>query len=81
MTAAVKPTPEDPLPVVAIAKGAKFNTNRSICDFPTDGSPISKIFISLDILLSGKANITLLNVFHFLNFFLLLPASIAKGPF
>jgi hypothetical protein len=80
VTAAVNPTPEDPLPVVAIAKGAKFNTNRSICDFPTDGSPISKILISL-ILLSGKANITLLNEFHFLNFFLPLPASIAKGTF
>jgi hypothetical protein len=30
VTAAVRPTPEEPRPVVAIARGAVFNTNRSI---------------------------------------------------
>lgn len=51
VTAAVKPTPDDPRPVVVIARGAILNTYRSNCDFATDGSPINKRLISLKILL------------------------------
>lgn len=39
VTAAVKPTPELPRPVVAIARGAVPRTNRRSCDFAVDGSP------------------------------------------
>ena len=46
VTAAVKPTPELPLPVVAIARGAVFNTNRSICDLAVDGSPTMSTLMS-----------------------------------
>ena len=46
ITAAVRPTPEVPLPVVLIAKGAIFKTLLRSYDFAVDGSPISKRFIS-----------------------------------
>ena len=46
ITAAVKPTPVEPLPVVEIESGAIFIICLSNWDFPVDGSPISKIFIS-----------------------------------
>jgi hypothetical protein len=46
VTAAVKPTPELPLPVVAIASGAVPNTKRSSCDFAVDGSPTMSMLMS-----------------------------------
>ena len=46
VTAAVRPTPEDPRPVVAIARGAVPSTKRSICDFAVDGSPTMRMLIS-----------------------------------
>lgn len=47
VTAAVKPTPLEPRPVVAIALGAVFNTYRNNCDLATLGSPISSTLMSL----------------------------------
>ena len=47
VTAAVRPTPEEPRPVVATARGAQCRTYRRSCDLETDGSPIKRIFISL----------------------------------
>ena len=47
VTAAVRPTPEDPLPVVVIALGAVFSTYLNICDLATLGSPIRRILMSL----------------------------------
>mmetsp|Transcript_17799 Transcript_17799/g.38121 ORF Transcript_17799/g.38121 Transcript_17799/m.38121 type:complete len:266 (-) Transcript_17799:777-1574(-) len=44
--AAVRPTPLEPRPVVLIAKGEVFMTNRSICDLPQDGSPTIKMLMS-----------------------------------
>ncbi|KAH3688520.1 hypothetical protein WICPIJ_000510 [Wickerhamomyces pijperi] len=46
VTAAVKPTPEEPLPVVAMAKEAVFKTNLNIWDFAVDGSPTMRMLIS-----------------------------------
>jgi hypothetical protein len=48
VTAAVKPTPDDPRPVVEIARGAVNSTYRNIWDLATDGSPINKMFMSLE---------------------------------
>ena len=47
VTAAVKPTPDEPLPVVAIARGAVWRTYRNICDLAVDGSPINRTLMSL----------------------------------
>ena len=49
VTAAVRPTPEEPRPVVAIARGAVFRTKRSNWDLAVDGSPTIKMLISLTI--------------------------------
>ena len=46
ITAAVKPTPEVPLPVVLITNGAIHKTLLNNYDFAVDGSPITKILIS-----------------------------------
>ena len=46
MTAAVKPTPVVPLPVVFIAKGAMFSMPLSIYDLAIPGSPTIIILIS-----------------------------------
>lgn len=45
-TAAVKPTPELPLPVVYTPLGATVAMYLSNCDFATPGSPIKHILIS-----------------------------------
>lgn len=47
VTAAVRPTPEDPRPVVVMARGAVCRTYRSNCDLATDGSPMSRMLMSL----------------------------------
>src|SRR5579862_1452305 len=47
VTAAVRPTPDDPRPVVAIANGAVFRTKRRSWDFAVDGSPTIRILMSL----------------------------------
>lgn len=39
VTAAVRPTPEEPRPVVDTQRGAMFITARSSCDLATPGSP------------------------------------------
>src|SRR4051812_620768 len=39
VTAAVRPTPEEPLPVVYTARGEMLVTYRSSCDLATPGSP------------------------------------------
>lgn len=39
VTAAVRPTPVDPRPVVEMASGAMSITDRSSCDFAVEGSP------------------------------------------
>mmetsp|Transcript_29867 Transcript_29867/g.86777 ORF Transcript_29867/g.86777 Transcript_29867/m.86777 type:complete len:230 (-) Transcript_29867:846-1535(-) len=44
--AAVRPTPLEPRPVVLMARGAMFITNRSICDLPQEGSPTSRMLMS-----------------------------------
>ena len=54
VTAAVKPTPEEPLPDVETAKGAILSTKRSICDLAVEGSPINRTLISLDSQQKGK---------------------------
>lgn len=46
VTAAVRPTPELPRPVVAIASGAVPSTKRSICDFAVEGSPTMRMLMS-----------------------------------
>merc|ERR1719431_1770142 len=46
VTAAVRPTPDDPLPVVVMALGAVWSTYRSSWDLATLGSPISRTLIS-----------------------------------
>jgi len=46
VTAAVKPTPLLPRPVVLIARGAMFSTNRSSWDLPHEGSPTINTLIS-----------------------------------
>ena len=46
VTAAVSPTPEEPLPVVEIAKGAMSSTARSSWLLAVDGSPTSKMLMS-----------------------------------
>lgn len=46
MTAAVSPTPEDPLPVVLTDSSATFMTARSSWDLATPGSPTSKQLMS-----------------------------------
>lgn len=56
VTAAVRPTPELPRPVVGMARGAVPNTYRSSWDLATLGSPISSTFISL--------NNAILNIFY-----------------
>ena len=45
-TAAVKPTPDEPLPVVFIQFGDIFNICLKNWDFAVDGSPTINIFIS-----------------------------------
>ena len=40
VTAAVRPTPEEPRPVVGMARGAVHSTYRSSWDLATDGSPV-----------------------------------------
>jgi hypothetical protein len=42
VTAAVRPTPLDPRPVVDTACGATDMTARSICDLATPGSPTNR---------------------------------------
>mmetsp|Transcript_90861 Transcript_90861/g.278157 ORF Transcript_90861/g.278157 Transcript_90861/m.278157 type:complete len:213 (-) Transcript_90861:509-1147(-) len=44
--AAVNPTPLDPRPVVLMASGAVFITNRNICDLPHEGSPTRSTLMS-----------------------------------
>lgn len=46
VTAAVRPTPELPRPVVAIAKGAVPRTNRRSCDLAVEGSPTMRRLMS-----------------------------------
>mmetsp|Transcript_11200 Transcript_11200/g.26701 ORF Transcript_11200/g.26701 Transcript_11200/m.26701 type:complete len:205 (-) Transcript_11200:678-1292(-) len=46
VTAAVRPTPDAPRPVVDTACGDTASMNRNSCDLPQDGSPINKILIS-----------------------------------
>ena len=46
MTAAVKPTPLEPLPVVYTPLGATFVIYFNNCDFATPGSPIKQTLIS-----------------------------------
>mmetsp|Transcript_21922 Transcript_21922/g.51246 ORF Transcript_21922/g.51246 Transcript_21922/m.51246 type:complete len:358 (-) Transcript_21922:584-1657(-) len=46
ITAAVRPTPDDPRPVVLMAGSATFITKRSIWDFPQDGSPTRSTLMS-----------------------------------
>lgn len=46
VTAAVRPTPDEPRPVVAIARWATCSTKRRNCDLATDGSPISSRLMS-----------------------------------
>ena len=41
VTAAVRPTPEEPRPVVGMARGAVQSTYRSSWDLATDGSPVT----------------------------------------
>lgn len=40
VTAAVRPTPDEPRPVVGMARGAVHSTYRRSCDLATDGSPV-----------------------------------------
>jgi len=47
VTAAIKPTSEDPWPVVEIAKGAIFSIALNSWDLATEGSPTIIMFISL----------------------------------
>lgn len=47
VTAAVRPTPEDPRPVVDMASGAMFIMARRSCDLATEGSPTIIKFTSL----------------------------------
>mmetsp|Transcript_6 Transcript_6/g.7 ORF Transcript_6/g.7 Transcript_6/m.7 type:complete len:259 (+) Transcript_6:1157-1933(+) len=48
VTAAVNPTPDEPLPVVLMAKGAMSMMCRRSCDFAVEGSPtISKLISPL----------------------------------
>mmetsp|Transcript_61325 Transcript_61325/g.159190 ORF Transcript_61325/g.159190 Transcript_61325/m.159190 type:complete len:217 (+) Transcript_61325:997-1647(+) len=44
--AAVRPTPLEPRPVVAMARGDAFITKRSICDLPHEGSPTRRTLMS-----------------------------------
>mmetsp|Transcript_10812 Transcript_10812/g.19231 ORF Transcript_10812/g.19231 Transcript_10812/m.19231 type:complete len:247 (-) Transcript_10812:659-1399(-) len=46
VTAAVRPTPLDPRPVVLSANGAMFRTNRSSWDLAVEGSPTKRMFMS-----------------------------------
>mmetsp|Transcript_7124 Transcript_7124/g.12162 ORF Transcript_7124/g.12162 Transcript_7124/m.12162 type:complete len:279 (-) Transcript_7124:698-1534(-) len=46
VTAAVRPTPEDPRPVVLMASGARLSTKRSSCDLAVDGSPTISTLMS-----------------------------------
>jgi hypothetical protein len=39
VTAAVRPTPEEPRPVGLTAMGAMVSTKRSSCDVAVEGSP------------------------------------------
>lgn len=67
VTAAVNPTPEEPLPVVVIARGAIDRTYLNSCDFATDGSPINNTFMSLHVNLNyfrkWNKNLSLLSNF------------------
>lgn len=47
VTAAVRPTPEDPRPVVAMARGAVLSTNLRSWDLAVEGSPTIRILMSL----------------------------------
>lgn len=47
VTAAVKPTPDEPRPVVEIASGAMFMIALNSWDLATEGSPTIIMFISL----------------------------------
>ena len=46
VTAAVRPTPEDPRPVVLIANGAISIIERNNCDLAVEGSPTINTLIS-----------------------------------
>ena len=46
VTVAVRPTPDAPLPVVLMQRGANFMTWRSIYDFAVEGSPTMRMLIS-----------------------------------
>merc|ERR1719219_978430 len=46
VTAAVRPTPEEPRPVVVMARGAVCSTYLRSCDFATLGSPMRRILTS-----------------------------------
>ena len=46
VTAAVKPTPEEPLPVVLTAYAATPSTHLNSCDLATEGSPTIRQLIS-----------------------------------
>mmetsp|Transcript_54291 Transcript_54291/g.161199 ORF Transcript_54291/g.161199 Transcript_54291/m.161199 type:complete len:370 (-) Transcript_54291:499-1608(-) len=46
VTAAVRPTPEEPLPVVDTASGAMRSTKRRSCDLAVEGSPSSRTLMS-----------------------------------
>jgi hypothetical protein len=47
VTAAVRPTPDEPRPVVETASGATFMTARSSWDLATPGSPTMRTLTSL----------------------------------
>mmetsp|Transcript_5249 Transcript_5249/g.16456 ORF Transcript_5249/g.16456 Transcript_5249/m.16456 type:complete len:234 (-) Transcript_5249:477-1178(-) len=46
VTAAVRPTPDEPRPVVEMASGAMPRANRRICDFAVEGSPTISTLMS-----------------------------------
>mmetsp|Transcript_38238 Transcript_38238/g.89410 ORF Transcript_38238/g.89410 Transcript_38238/m.89410 type:complete len:203 (+) Transcript_38238:1039-1647(+) len=46
VTAAVRPTPDEPLPLVEMARGAACSTKRRSCDFAVDGSPTMSTLMS-----------------------------------
>mmetsp|Transcript_31772 Transcript_31772/g.69993 ORF Transcript_31772/g.69993 Transcript_31772/m.69993 type:complete len:259 (-) Transcript_31772:722-1498(-) len=46
VTAAVRPTPVEPRPVVEMARGAMSSTARSSCDLAVDGSPTNMTLMS-----------------------------------
>lgn len=66
VTAAVRPTPEEPRPVVVMARGAVWSTYRSNWDLATDGSPISRMLISLEVIYSIEIHYRCLNTVSYI---------------